>query len=62
MDIVARLPGTRSRAIWIHSVTAIIARRSAIALYQQWIEANNDTSPLLYAAWFNIGVLYAQGG
>lgn len=37
-------------------------RSAAIALYQRWIEANNDTSPLLYAAWFNIGVLFAQAG
>jgi predicted O-linked N-acetylglucosamine transferase (SPINDLY family) len=37
-------------------------RSAAIALYQRWIEANNDTSPLLYAAWFNIGVLFAQEG
>jgi predicted O-linked N-acetylglucosamine transferase (SPINDLY family) len=33
-----------------------------IALYRQWIEANADTLPLLYAAWFNIGVLFARGG
>src|SRR3954454_8084679 len=31
-----------------------------IALYRQWIEANNHKSPLLYAAWFNVGVLFGQ--
>ena len=34
---------------------------SEIALYQHWIEAN-DRAPLLYAAWFNIGVLFAHTG
>jgi predicted O-linked N-acetylglucosamine transferase (SPINDLY family) len=33
-----------------------------IAFYQQWIEANGGTSPLLYAAWFNIGVLFGHAG
>ena len=33
-----------------------------IALYEQWIQANNGASPLLYAAWFNIGVLFAAAG
>src|SRR3954453_20826046 len=33
-----------------------------IGLYQHWIDANGDTSPLLYAAWFNIGVLFAREG
>jgi predicted O-linked N-acetylglucosamine transferase (SPINDLY family) len=33
-----------------------------IALYQHWIEANNSTSPLLYAAWFNVGVLLSREG
>ncbi|MEA2737960.1 MAG: hypothetical protein QOH05_1267, partial [Acetobacteraceae bacterium] len=32
-----------------------------IALYVRWIAANG-TSPVLYAAWFNIGVLFAQVG
>jgi predicted O-linked N-acetylglucosamine transferase (SPINDLY family) len=36
-----------------------IDRPTEITLYEQWIEANNDTSPLLYAAWFNLGVLFA---
>ncbi len=38
------------------------ARAAEIALYQHWIDANTDTSPLRYAAWFNIGVLFAQEG
>src|ERR1700761_2076466 len=25
-----------------------------IAFYHHWIDANTDTSPLLYAAWFNV--------
>ncbi len=33
-----------------------------IALYEQLIQANNGASPLLYAAWFNIGVLFAAAG
>jgi len=33
-----------------------------IALYRYWIESNADTSPILYAAWFNIGVLFAHVG
>jgi predicted O-linked N-acetylglucosamine transferase (SPINDLY family) len=33
-----------------------------IALYEQWINANNGLSPLLYAAWFNLGVLFARVG
>jgi hypothetical protein len=32
-----------------------------IAFFQQWIEAN-QSSPLLYAAWFNIGVMFAHEG
>ena len=31
-----------------------------IAIYQHWIDANTERSPLLYAAWFNIGVLLAH--
>jgi predicted O-linked N-acetylglucosamine transferase (SPINDLY family) len=31
-----------------------------IAFYQHWIDANAERSPLLYAAWFNIGVLLAH--
>jgi predicted O-linked N-acetylglucosamine transferase (SPINDLY family) len=31
-----------------------------IAFYHHWIDANTDTSPLLYAAWFNVGVLHAH--
>lgn len=33
-----------------------------IALYQLWLEANKHTSSLVYAAWFNIGVLFAREG
>lgn len=33
-----------------------------IAVYQHWIEANGSASPLLYAAWFNIGVLLGHTG
>jgi predicted O-linked N-acetylglucosamine transferase (SPINDLY family) len=36
---------------------------AAIALYQRWIEANSTKPcPLLYAAWFNIGVLFGKAG
>jgi predicted O-linked N-acetylglucosamine transferase (SPINDLY family) len=33
-----------------------------IALYRQWIEANGGAAPLLYAAWFNMGVLLGHAG
>jgi tetratricopeptide (TPR) repeat protein len=33
-----------------------------IALYTQWIEANAGSSPLLFAAWFNLGVSLARAG
>jgi predicted O-linked N-acetylglucosamine transferase (SPINDLY family) len=36
--------------------------RVEIALYEQWIGANNGLSPLLYAAWFNLGVSFARIG
>jgi predicted O-linked N-acetylglucosamine transferase (SPINDLY family) len=33
-----------------------------IALYTRWIDADNETSPVLYAAWFNVGVLFSREG
>ncbi len=33
-----------------------------IALYEHWIKANDSGSPLLFAAWFNIGVSFARAG
>ena len=33
-----------------------------IALYTRWIEANAAGAPLLHAAWFNLGVLFAEAG
>jgi tetratricopeptide (TPR) repeat protein len=33
-----------------------------ISLCEQWIGANKGTSPLLYAAWFNLGVLFTRAG
>jgi predicted O-linked N-acetylglucosamine transferase (SPINDLY family) len=33
-----------------------------IVLYQTWIEVNTGTSPLLFAAWFNLGVTLARIG
>src|SRR5580658_4615432 len=38
-----------------------LARSAEIGIYQRWIDANG-ASPLLYAAWFNIGVLFAHEG
>lgn len=38
-----------------------IGAPARIALHQQWISAN-ATSPLLHAAWFNIGASFAQRG
>jgi predicted O-linked N-acetylglucosamine transferase (SPINDLY family) len=35
---------------------------AVIVLYQRWIEANEGKSPLLYAAWFNLGVVFARAG
>jgi tetratricopeptide (TPR) repeat protein len=39
-----------------------IDRPTEIAFYERWIEANTGTSPLVYAAWFNLGVLHAAAG
>jgi predicted O-linked N-acetylglucosamine transferase (SPINDLY family) len=39
-----------------------IDRCAEITLYERWIEANTDTSPVLYAAWFNLGILLAATG
>lgn len=39
-----------------------IAATMEIACYQQWIEASDSASPLLYAAWFNVGVLLGHAG
>jgi len=39
-----------------------LAASAEIGAYQRWIEANLNTSPLLYAAWFNVGVLFGHGG
>src|ERR1700761_454649 len=36
--------------------------QAEIALYEKWIAANSGISPLLYAAWFNLGVLFATVG
>jgi predicted O-linked N-acetylglucosamine transferase (SPINDLY family) len=33
-----------------------------IVLYQTWIDVNTGTSPLLFAAWFNLGVTLARIG
>jgi predicted O-linked N-acetylglucosamine transferase (SPINDLY family) len=33
-----------------------------ISLHEQWIAANAATSPLLHAAWFSLGVLFARDG
>jgi predicted O-linked N-acetylglucosamine transferase (SPINDLY family) len=39
-----------------------LAASDEIAFYRQWIDANVGTSSLLYAAWFNIGVLFGHAG
>ena len=39
-----------------------LAASVEIACYQQWIEASDGASPLLYAAWFNVGVLLGHSG
>jgi len=39
-----------------------LAASAEIAFYRHWIEANGSASPLLYAAWFNIGVLFGNAG
>jgi predicted O-linked N-acetylglucosamine transferase (SPINDLY family) len=33
-----------------------------IVLYQTWIDVNSNTSPLVFAAWFNLGVTLARIG
>jgi predicted O-linked N-acetylglucosamine transferase (SPINDLY family) len=35
---------------------------AAISLYRHWIAANDSSTPLLFAAWFNLGVLLARAG
>lgn len=39
-----------------------VTRPAEIRFYRDWIAANPDTSPLLYAAWFNLGVALAKQG
>jgi predicted O-linked N-acetylglucosamine transferase (SPINDLY family) len=39
-----------------------LATSVEIAFYRQWIEASGGAAPLLYAAWFNIGVLFGHVG
>jgi predicted O-linked N-acetylglucosamine transferase (SPINDLY family) len=39
-----------------------LAAAIEIGAYQHWIEANGSNSPLLYAAWFNLGVLLGHAG
>jgi predicted O-linked N-acetylglucosamine transferase (SPINDLY family) len=60
-QVLARLSVTP-----FHAVLSAIERRppalAVIALYQRWIEANEGKSPLLYAAWFNLGVMFAHAG
>jgi predicted O-linked N-acetylglucosamine transferase (SPINDLY family) len=36
-----------------------IGRPAEIAIYKRWIDANSGNSSVLYAAWFNLGVLFA---
>jgi predicted O-linked N-acetylglucosamine transferase (SPINDLY family) len=61
-EIRPRLKDTPFGAILsvIERAGPYLDRRTAIALYEQWINANDGTSPMLYVAWFNIGVLFAD--
>jgi tetratricopeptide (TPR) repeat protein len=63
-EIWSRLGDTPFEAILsaIEQAVPALDGTSEIALYDQWIKANDGTSPLLYMAWFNIGVLFARGG
>jgi predicted O-linked N-acetylglucosamine transferase (SPINDLY family) len=46
----------------IEQVRSNFTSSAEIAFYMLWIEANQGTSPLLHAAWFNIGVLFTHVG
>lgn len=39
-----------------------LSARAEVALYQDWIEANDGLSPHLFAAWFNTGTALARSG
>jgi predicted O-linked N-acetylglucosamine transferase (SPINDLY family) len=59
----------RLRGVPLNAILSAIERRgpqihvsTEIALYEGWIAANADASPLLCAAWFNLGVLFARSG
>lgn len=39
-----------------------LGRATEIALYEQWIGAADGKSPMLFAAWFNLGVLFSVVG
>ena len=39
-----------------------VKRSAEIRLYRNWIAANPGSSPLLYGAWFNLGVALAKEG
>src|ERR1051325_2639612 len=61
-DLQARLRNTPFGEVLVafDRVRPHLRRATEIALYQLWIDACQNTSPLLYAAWFNIGVLFGQ--
>ena len=44
----------------VESVGLSIIPKAEISLYRNWIAANSPGSDLLYAAWFNLGVLLAR--
>ena len=44
----------------VESVGSSIIPKAEISLYRNWITANSPDSDLLYAAWFNLGVLLVR--
>jgi predicted O-linked N-acetylglucosamine transferase (SPINDLY family) len=56
----------RLRDVPFHAILLAVDKQrstgdvAAISLYRHWIAANDSASPLLFAAWFNLGVLLAR--
>lgn len=63
-DVTLRLKDIPFGAVLsaIERARANLSGPTEIALYMRWISANSGASPMLYAAWFNLGALFVQAG
>jgi tetratricopeptide (TPR) repeat protein len=63
-DLVPRLAGHpfESLVAAMERGRPTLDARTEIALYQAWIDANTGKSPLLFAAWFNLGTALTRLG